>query len=70
MGFIRQQQERLAVRFLQWQYQKTNLPAPAPPELERQAHKIVKEAHQIARDRGRNVLVIMKELIADLKNRS
>jgi hypothetical protein len=47
-----------------------NLPEPAPLELERQAHKIVKEAHQIARDRGRNVLVIMKELIADLKNRS
>jgi hypothetical protein len=70
MGFIRQQQERLAVRFLQWQYQKMNLTAPAAPELERQARKIVKEAHQIARNRGRNVLVIMKELIADIKNRS
>jgi hypothetical protein len=70
MGFIRQQQERLAVRYLRWRYQKMNLPLPATSELERQARKIVAEAHQIARSRGRNVLVIMKELIADLKNRS
>ncbi len=70
MGFIRQQQERLAVRFLQWRYQKMNLPLPAALELERQARKIVAEAHQIARSRGSNVIAIMKELIADLKNRS
>jgi len=67
MGFIRQQQERLAVRYLQWQYQKMNLPLPAPMELERQAREIIEEAGRIARDRGRNVIAIVKELIADIK---
>ncbi|MBU0987437.1 MAG: hypothetical protein KKH68_09315 [Proteobacteria bacterium] len=67
MGFIRQQQERLAIRYLQWQYQKMNLPLPPPLEIERQARKIVEEAHQIARDRGRNIIAIVKELIADIK---
>jgi len=67
MGFIRQQQERLAIRFLQWQYQKMNLPLPATSEIEGQARRIVEEAHQIARDRGRNVIAIVKELIRDIK---
>ncbi|MBL7178738.1 MAG: hypothetical protein ISS65_00815 [Desulfobacterales bacterium] len=67
MGFIRQQQERLAVRYLQWQYQKMNLPLPTPSELEGQARRIVEEAHQIARNRGRNVIAIIKELIKDIR---
>jgi hypothetical protein len=67
MGFIRQQEERLAIRFLTWQYQKLNVPLPNNAELEQQASKIVEEAHQIARDRGRNVVGIIKDLIADLK---
>ena len=70
MGFIRQQQERLAIRYLQWQYQKMNLPVPAHSELEHQARKIIEQAHQIARTRGRNVLAIMKELVAEIKNKS
>ncbi len=52
MGFIRQQQERLAVRYLQWRYQKMNLPLPATSELERQARKIVAEAHQLPAAEG------------------
>jgi hypothetical protein len=67
MGFIRQQEERLAIRFLTWQYQKLDIPIPEDAELALQASKIVEEAHQIARKRGRNVLSIIKELIAELK---
>jgi superfamily II DNA or RNA helicase len=67
MGFIRQQEERLAVRFLTWQYQKLNKPLPDNAELEHQASIIVDEAHRIARERGRNVISIMKELISDKK---
>ena len=67
MGFIRQQEERLAIRFLTWQHQKLNIPIPEDAELALQASKIVEEAHQIARKRGRNVLSIIKELIAELK---
>ena len=66
MGFFRQQEEKLAIRFLTWQYQKLKAPVPDDAELARQAAKIVDEAHQIARQRGRNVIAIMKDLISDL----
>lgn len=67
MGFIRKQEERLAVRMLAWQYQRLDLPVPAIQELERQATKLVDDAHRIALERGRNVLTIIKELISDIK---
>ncbi|MGD8882872.1 MAG: hypothetical protein PVI82_13325 [Desulfobacterales bacterium] len=67
MGFFRQQEERLAIRFLTWQYQKLDKPVPNEAELKLQAAKIVQEAHQIARERGRNVIAIMKDLINDIK---
>jgi hypothetical protein len=67
MGFIREQQKRLAIRFLTWQYEKKNLPIPARVELEKHASGIVEDAHRIARERGRNVMSIIKEMIADLK---
>jgi hypothetical protein len=66
MGFIRQQEERLAVRLLTWQYQRMNLPVPSLEELERQARKLVDDAHRIARERGRNVISILKEMVVDL----
>jgi hypothetical protein len=67
MGFFRQQEERLAVRLLAWQYQRMNLPVPSIEELERQAVKLVDDAHRIARERGRNVVSILKEMVAELK---
>ena len=67
MGFIRQQEEKLAMRFLSWQYEKLQKPIPAEAELELQAVQIVAEAHDIARKRGRNVMSIIKDLIAEIK---
>ena len=67
MGFFRQQEERLAVRFLNWRYQKLNKPVPGDAEIELQASKIVAEAHRIARDRGRNVIAIIKDLVNEIK---
>jgi hypothetical protein len=67
MGFFRQQEERLAVRFLNWQYQKLGKPSPPADELRLQATNIVDEAHRIARERGQNVMVIIKALIRDLR---
>ena len=67
MGFMRHQEERLAVRFLVWQCQRMNLVVPPHSELQRRASKIVDEAHRIARETGGNVISIMKELIKDLK---
>ena len=69
MGFIQQQQERLAMRLIAWQYEKKNLPIPEPVTLRLQAKQVVADAHRIARERGRNVASIMKELVADIKNR-
>ncbi|MFO7556599.1 MAG: hypothetical protein R6W88_15470 [Desulfobacterales bacterium] len=67
MGFIRQQEERLAVRLLIWQYQRLNISVPAMEELEHQAARLVEDAHRIARERGRNVMSILKEMITDIK---
>ena len=67
MGFFRQQEERLAIRFLTWQYQKWGKTVPEDSELALQASEIVAEAHRIARQRGQNVVSIIKELIADLR---
>ena len=69
MGFIRQQEEKLAVRLLTWRYQKMNITVPAVTELQHQASKLVEDAHKIARERGRNVISIMKDLVEDLKQK-
>ena len=66
-GFVRRQQERLARRYLVWQYQRIDYPVPSESELHRKSTEIVDEAHRIARERGRNVMAIIKELINDLK---
>ena len=69
MGFIRQQEKRLAVRLLIWQHQRMNVPVPAMEELKQQAARLVEDAHRIARERGRNVMSILKEMIGDLKQK-
>jgi hypothetical protein len=66
VGFFRQQEERMAVRLLAWQYQRLEIGPPPQDELETRAAALVDEAHRIARERGRNVLSIMKELVGDL----
>lgn len=67
MGFIRHQEEQMAVRLLIWQYQRSKSPVPHASELNRLAVKLVDDAHQIARERGKNVLSIIKDLVGDLK---
>jgi hypothetical protein len=66
MRFIRQQEEKLAARFLRWQYAKQKLPVPAESDVKRLAARVVDDAHRIARERGGNLLDIMKELVQDL----
>jgi len=67
LSFIRRQEERLAIRLLIWQYQRMNLPVPGLEELERQAVKLVNDAHRIVRERGGNVVSIIRETISDLR---
>ena len=69
MGFIRQQEERLALRLLTWQYQRMKIALPDQKEMETRAARLVEDAHRIARERGRNVMSIMKELVQDLKKK-
>lgn len=69
MGFFRQHEIKAAVRYLQWQYEKQNMPIPGEEDLNRQAARIVDDAHRIAKERGRNVLGIIKELIEEIKKR-
>jgi len=44
-----------------------NLIVPPVSELQRLSSNIVDDAHGIARERGRNVISIIKELIGDIK---
>ncbi len=67
MGFFRRQEERMAVHYLTWQYQKRNLPVPMLAELELHAKQIVDEAHRIGAERGRNVMEIIKESVEEFK---
>ncbi len=66
MGFIRNQEEKLAAKILRWQYEKQKLPLPAEADLMTQTARIVEEAHRIARNRGGNLFEIMKEVVRDL----
>ena len=67
LGFIRQQEKKVALRLLAWQYQRQNMALPAIAELEKQAAHLVDDAHRIARERGQNVIAIIKELVADIR---
>jgi len=69
VGFIRQQEENMAVRLLTWHYQRREIDLPPLDELQQKAKILVDEAHRIARQRGRNVLSIMKDLVDDIKKK-
>lgn len=63
MGFIRRQEEKFALQLLQWQYNKTGQPAPDLASLRGHARILVDDAHRIARERGGNILAILKEAV-------
>jgi len=62
MTFFRQQQEKIALRLLAWQYHKAGKPLPPIAQLSEQAARVVQEAHHIAAERGHNVVTIFKEV--------
>ena len=69
MGFIRQQEENLAVKLLRWQYQRMNRSLPDDEAIRRHAGQIVDDAHRIGKEKGRSVVAIVRELVADLKRK-
>ena len=66
-SFIRKQEVRLAVRLLEWKYEKAGASVPSQADLNRMAESIVDDAHKIAKERGTNVLEIIKETATDIK---
>ena len=69
MGFIKNQQVKAAIRLLAWQYTRSGQAQPEPAHLEQQARRLVDDAHRIARERGGNVMAILKEMLADVRRR-
>jgi hypothetical protein len=67
MGFWRQQEEKMAARLLQWHFERSGRALPDAEDLQDQARDLVTQAHRIARKRGQNVVVILKELVNDLR---
>jgi hypothetical protein len=63
MGFIRRQEEKFALQLLQWQYNKTGQTPPDTATLKHHAKLLVDDAHRIARERGGNILTILKEAV-------
>lgn len=63
MGFIRRQEEKFARQLLQWQYEKNGQVAPDLATLQHRARLLVDDAHRIARERGGNILTILKEAV-------
>ena len=50
---------------MRWQHEKQKVPMPPESEIRRNAGRIVEDAHRIAKERGGNLLDIMKELVQD-----
>ena len=67
MGFIRKQEEQMALRYLRWHYSKSIQSEPSEDLLRRKAKEVVDEAHRIAKQRGHNVLVILKEMLEEIR---
>ncbi len=69
MGFLKNQQIKAAIRLLAWQYERSGRSLPEKAVLERYARQLVDDAHRIARERGGNVLSILKEMVVDMRRR-
>jgi hypothetical protein len=69
VGFMKKQQVKMAIRLLAWQYERTGQPLPERALLEGHARQLVDDAHRIARERGGNVLSILKEMVAKARRK-
>ena len=69
MGFLKNQQIKVATRLLAWQYERNGQPLPEPALLDAHARQLVDDAHRIARERGGNVLSILKEMVEEVRRR-
>lgn len=69
MGFLKTQQVKIAIRLLSWQYTNAGRSLPDAAQLNAQAVRLVDDAHRIARERGGNVIAILKTMAAEALRR-
>ncbi len=69
MGFLKNQQVNVALRLLAWQYERNGQPLPERALLEEHARQLVDDAHRIARERGGNVIAILKQMVAQARRK-
>ena len=69
MGFLKNQQVNAAIRLLAWQYERNGRPLPERALLEAHARQLVDDAHRIARERGGNVIAILKQMVAQARRK-
>lgn len=69
MGFMKNQQVNAAIRLLAWQYERNGQPLPERALLEEHARQLVDDAHRIARERGGNVIAILKQMVAQARRK-
>ena len=67
-GIVRQQEIAFAQKLLVWKYENAGASLPDETVLQSMAEKVVTDAHEIARKRGRNVLEIFKTQVKDLRD--
>lgn len=67
-GIVRQQEIAFARKLLVWKYENAGAAMPEETVLQSMAEKVVADAHEIARKRGRNVLEILKTQVKDLRD--
>lgn len=68
-GVVRQQEIAFAKKLLIWKHENAGTALPDEAALRDLAEKIVADAHEIAKKRGRNILEILKTQINDIKNK-
>ncbi len=61
LSHLRQSELKLARSILRWKLQKQGQPLPENDELDVAASRLLDEAREIARKRGKNLLDILKE---------
>ena len=67
-GIIRQQEKAFARKLLVWKYENAKAPLPDAAALDRHAEQVVDEAHRIAKQRGGNLMEILKDLARDIRH--
>ncbi|UCG11329.1 MAG: hypothetical protein JSU72_12340 [Deltaproteobacteria bacterium] len=68
LSHLRQSELKLAKAILRWKAQKEGQPLPEAEELDAAASRILDQAREIARKRGKNLYEILKEEAQELFN--